>query len=426
MKFYSTNDKDNICSFREALIEGLAPDNGLYFPSEIPQLSSEYFKNISGFLLPEIGFEVMHPFLKEEMSSADLMSIVEDAFDFEIPLVKVSDEVLCLELYHGPTCAFKDVGARMMSRCLSHFSHDKVTVLVATSGDTGSAVANGFLDVEGVEVVLLYPSGKISKIQEQQLTTLGKNITALEVDGTFDECQAMVKAAFLDEDLKGKMNLTSANSINIARWIPQSIYFHHAYAQLGDYSKPIMISVPSGNFGNLTSGVLAMNMGLPIDSFIAATNANNIVPEYLQSGEYMPRPSVETISNAMDVGAPSNFVRLLELFDHDFEKVRDSVTGYSMSDDETRKTMADCFSQTDYILDPHGAVAYQALLEDNDKGLYTGIFLETAHPSKFTDVVEDVLNIDLILPERLKECMNKEKKSIKIDGTSEALKAFLM
>jgi threonine synthase len=332
MKFYSTADNNLKVSFERAVIEGLAPSRGLYFPESIHQHSKSFLNDLSKMTLPEIGYEVMKPYTEGDIDNSSLASIVEETLNFPIPLKEIDDHLFTLELFHGPTMAFKDVGARFMSRCLSHFNKEKVKILVATSGDTGGAVANGFYKVEGVEVIILYPGNKISDIQEQQLTTLGENITALEVNGTFDDCQNLVKEAFLDNELKSKMNLSSANSINIARWMPQSIYYYWIKAQLGTTNRPLSISVPSGNFGNISAGVLAQKSGLEIDQFIAATNANDIVPQYIKTGIYDPKPSVSTIANAMDVGDPSNHLRMLELFDHDHEKFINNINGYSLCD----------------------------------------------------------------------------------------------
>ncbi len=423
MKFFSTNNKQHNKSFREAVIQGLAPDRGLYFPTEIPVLSQDFFRNISTMSLPDIAFEVMYPYVKEDMPSTVFLELVKEILNFDIPLVKVSEDVFSLELYHGPTLAFKDVGARFMSRCLSQFSDKKVRILVATSGDTGSAVANGFFGVENVEVVILYPSNKISDIQEKQLTTLGGNITALEVDGNFDDCQRLVKEAFQDDDLK-TLNLSSANSINIARWLPQSIYYYWIVAQLG-HEKKISVSVPSGNFGNITAGLLAKKTGLAIDQFIAATNINDIIPSYLQTGTYMAKPSQQTISNAMDVGDPSNFYRLLALFDNDFDRIKSEVIGYSLEDESTRKVINDVFQKHQYILDPHGAVGYKAVIDKGTAGNIK-VFLETASPVKFREVVEPIIGQKLPVPERLKEALSKSKSSIKMKKTYSEFKAFLL
>lgn len=429
MKYFSTNNTEIRYSFKEAVIKGLAPDKGLFFPVSIPKLEDDFFKRLPGLSLPEIGFEVARYFVGDDISDADLKKITEEVFNFPIPVVPIEEGVNTLELFHGPTCAFKDVGARFMSRCLSAFAkrdQEDVTILVATSGDTGSAVANGFLGVEGVNVIILYPAGKVSKIQEQQLTTMGQNITALEVDGTFDDCQALVKTAFGDDDLNAKLSLTSANSINIARLLPQSFYYFYAWAQLQPSDKKVVFSVPSGNYGNLTGGLLAKQMGLPIDSFIASANINKVVPDYLNTGNYEPKASVQTISNAMDVGAPSNFARMMELYHENHAEIIKDVKGAWFSDEQTEQAMADVYSRTKYILDPHGSVGYLGLKKYLNTESEVGIFLETAHPAKFKDTVEKVLNVEIKIPDYLKECLGKEKKSILICKDFKAFKSFLL
>lgn len=429
VKYFSTNNSDLRYSFKEAVIKGLAPDKGLFFPVSIPKLGTDFFKRLPGLSLPEIGFEVARHFVGDDISDADLKKITEEVLNFPIPVVPIEDGVCTLELFHGPTCAFKDVGARFMSRCLSAFAkqnQEAVTILVATSGDTGSAVANGFLGVEGVDVVILYPAGKVSKIQEQQLTTMGQNITALEVDGTFDDCQALVKTAFGDDDLNAKLSLTSANSINIARLLPQSFYYFYAWAQLQPTDKKVVFSVPSGNYGNLTGGLLAKQMGLPIDSFIASANINKVVPDYLNTGKYEPKASVQTISNAMDVGAPSNFARMMELYQEKHSDIIKDVKGVWFSDEETEDAIADVYNRTKYILDPHGAVGYLGLKKYLNKESEVGIFLETAHPAKFKDTVEKVLNTKIKVPDYLQECLGKEKKSILISKEFSEFKSFLL
>ncbi|PKQ62192.1 threonine synthase [Labilibaculum manganireducens] len=429
MKYFSTNNKDIRYSFKEAVIKGLAPDNGLFFPVSIPKLEDEFFQRLTELSLPEIGYEVAKHFVGDDISDSDLREITEEVLNFPIPVVPIEDGVNTLELFHGPTCAFKDVGARFMSRCLSAFAkqnQEEVTILVATSGDTGSAVANGFLGVEGVKVIILYPAGKVSKIQEQQLTTMGQNITALEVDGTFDDCQALVKTAFGDADLNAELSLTSANSINIARLLPQSFYYFYAWAQLQPTDKKVVFSVPSGNYGNLTGGLLAKQMGLPIDSFIASANTNKVVPDYLSSGKYEPKASVQTISNAMDVGAPSNFARMMELYqEKHFDIVKD-VKGAWFSDEETQEAIADVYSRNKYILDPHGAVGYLGLKRYLNTDSEVGVFLETAHPAKFKDTVEKVLNTEIRVPDYLQQCLGKEKKSILISKDFSEFKSFLL
>ncbi|MFT5845728.1 MAG: threonine synthase, partial [Saprospiraceae bacterium] len=380
MKFYSTNNRNHSLGFGAAVEKGLAADNGLYFPETIPTLSSDFINDLHTFSKEEIGVEVMRHFTSEDISIEELKRIVRETLDFDFPLKEVSKDVFSLELFHGPTMAFKDVGARFMSRSLRAIAERESVVLVATSGDTGSAVANGFYKIPGIKVVLLYPSGKISQIQEMQLTTLGENITALEVDGVFDDCQALVKKAFLDEELNKKLALTSANSINIARWLPQSIYYFLAVAEARRQGfEEVVFSVPSGNFGNITAGMIGAKMGLPVKKFIAATNMNKIVPDYLTSGVYSPVASVPTISNAMDVGAPSNFVRLTEMYGNSHEGITHDLEGYYLTDDQTKKVMKRCYEENEYVLDPHGAIAYDALLKSgltNDKTC--GIFLETA------------------------------------------------
>jgi threonine synthase len=427
MKFYSTNNRNHSLGFGAAVEKGLAADNGLYFPETIPTLSSDFINDLHTFSKEEIGVEVMRHFTSEDISIEELKRIVRETLDFDFPLKEVSKDVFSLELFHGPTMAFKDVGARFMSRSLRAIAERESVVLVATSGDTGSAVANGFYKIPGIKVVLLYPSGKISQIQEMQLTTLGENITALEVDGVFDDCQALVKKAFLDEELNKKLALTSANSINIARWLPQSIYYFLAVAEARRQGfEEVVFSVPSGNFGNITAGMIGAKMGLPVKKFIAATNMNKIVPDYLTSGVYSPVASVPTISNAMDVGAPSNFVRLTEMYSNSHEGITHDLEGYYLTDDQTKKVMKRCYEENEYVLDPHGAIAYDALLKSgltNDKTC--GIFLETAHPAKFKDIVDDALDIDLPLPEKLKEIVNKKKTAVKMKNSYADFEDFL-
>jgi len=430
MKYYSLNKKSPLVNFKEATLKGLAPDKGLYFPEEIPKLEKEFFQQINNNTDEEIAFRVIKPYIGDVIPEQELRKIIEETINFEIPLVPVNDRIFSLELFHGPTMAFKDIGARFMSRCLGYFVKDndrKITVLVATSGDTGGAVANGFHNVEGVEVVILYPSGKVSSVQEKQLTTLGKNIHALEIDGNFDDCQQMVKKAFSDEELNEKLFLTSANSINVARWLPQQFYYFFAWKQWKYKNDPPVISVPSGNFGNICAGLLAYFTGLPVAHFIAACNANNVVPEFLKTENYQAKKTIATISNAMDVGDPSNFVRILELFHNQFSDLKNVLTSYSISDDETRQTIKEVFEKENYLTDPHGAVAYHALnnyLAAHSK--QKGIFLETAHPVKFYDVVEPVINQPVPIPEYLKPLLKQEKKSILMNADFENLKEFLI
>jgi threonine synthase len=430
MNFYSLNKKSPNVNFKDATINGQAPDKGLYFPENIPQVKNELIANIENISNEEIAFEVIKPYVGNTISEEDLFNIVKETINFPIPLVKVTEDIFSLELYHGPTLAFKDIGARFMSRCLGHFvkgSDKNVTVLVATSGDTGGAVANGFYNVPGVDVVILYPSGKVSSVQEKQLTTLGNNIHALEVNGNFDDCQKMVKAAFLDDELNKKLFLTSANSINVARWLPQQFYYFFAYKQWLQKDNPPVVCVPSGNFGNICAGLLANASGLPVKHFIAATNTNDVVPHYFKTQHYQPKKAVATISNAMDVGDPSNFVRIMEIFQQQFSNLTAKVSSCSVTDAVTRQTLLDVYRQHNYLCDPHGAVAYRALedyvqLHPDNKGL----FLETAHPVKFYDVVEPVIGQTVEVPDSIKEQLTKEKKSTMIGVDAEELKSFLM
>lgn len=428
MQYYSLNNKEHFVSFQEAVTNGLAPDKGLYFPNEIPKLENSFFNSIESLSHEEIAFKTIQPYIGNEIPEKELKKIISETLSFEFPLVQLESNVFSLELFHGPTMAFKDVGARFMSRCLGYFNKDKDTnntVLVATSGDTGGAVASGFLGVKGVEVVILYPSKKVSDIQERQLTTLGQNITALEVDGVFDDCQDMVKRAFLDLDLKHK-NLTSANSINIARWLPQMFYFFFAYKELKKYNKPIITSCPSGNFGNICAGILAKKMGLPIHHFVATTNANDTVPRFLKNGVYQPKPSVATISNAMDVGNPSNFVRIQEMYANDLSSFEKDFSSYSYSDKETKEIMQSIYSNSNYIAEPHGAVGYLGLQRELAlQPESIGFFLETAHPIKFLDIVEPTLSITLEIPKQIQTVLNKNKKSIPIKEYDD-LKEFLL
>jgi len=428
MKYRSTNNKSTKVSFKDAVIKGLADDKGLFFPMEIPKLQDSFFKRLPGLSISEIAFEFLKPYTGNDLSDNELKELLADALNFDIPLVEVKQGIFSLELFHGPTLAFKDVGARIMARFLSKFvgKNKKVTILVATSGDTGSAVANGFLNVDGIDVVVLYPKGMVSNIQEKQFTTLGKNITALEVNGTFDDCQRMVKEAFTDKGLNEKMQLSSANSINVARFLPQAIYYFYAYAQLQDKSKPVVFSVPSGNYGNLTAGLIAKRSGLPISKFIASANINKVVPEYLETGIFETKPSVSTISNAMDVGNPSNFVRIQELYDYSWGKIKKDIKAFSFTDEQTRKIITEVHKETNYTLDPHGAVAYLGLSEYLNENKASGIFLETAHPAKFYETVEKQIPEKLNIPERLKNYLEKEKKSIEIDNSLDDLKDVLM
>lgn len=427
MKYYSLTNKQHQIGFREAVLQSIAPDGGLYFPEKVVPLPSRFFDSLDHLDDESIAYTVIAPFIGEAIPESELREIIRETLSFDFPVVPIENNIYTLELFHGPTMAFKDVGARFMSRCLGYFNREgnqKTTVLVATSGDTGGAVASGFLGVKNVDVVILYPSEKVSPIQEAQLTTLGQNIRALEVQGTFDNCQDMVKKAFRDPDLKAK-NLTSANSINIARWLPQMFYFFFAYKSLSKTGKPLYISCPSGNFGNIGAGMLAKRLGLPIAHFIAATNANDTIPRFLEQGQYQPKATISTISNAMDVNNPSNFTRIQELYQHDLNALRNDFTSYSFTDAETRTAMETIYQKNGYILDPHGAVGYLGLqkkLEQNPGA--TGLFLETAHPIKFPETVESYLDITLTIPEPIREIMHKTKTSIPIRHYQE-LKDYL-
>lgn len=429
MNYYSLNKQAPDSNFRNAVIKGLAPDKGLYFPENITPLPEAFWDNFENLSYPEIAFEAIKQFVTPEIPEAILKTIVEETLSFDFPVVKLNDNISILELFHGPTMAFKDVGARFMARCLGYFNQDndkEVTVLVATSGDTGGAVANGFLGVKGVNVVILYPSGKVSDIQEKQLTTLGQNIKALEVNGTFDDCQAMVKTAFLDEELTSKMQLTSANSINVARWLPQLFYFMFAYKQLHKTYDNIIFSVPSGNFGNICAGMMAQQLGLPIKHFVASNNMNNVVTRYLLSQLYEPKPSIQTISNAMDVGAPSNFIRIQEIYKNQFEVLKENISSYSFTDEETKEAMLEIFNQYNYVADPHGAVGYlgcKSYLKENPKAHC--VFLETAHPTKFLDVVEEVIKAEQNLPPQIQSVIDKKKVATTISDYKD-LKDFLL
>jgi threonine synthase len=426
MNYYSLHHKSPISTFKNAVVQGLAKDRGIYFPASIMPLSKEFIANITKYTHHEIAYEVIKQFVGNEIPTEKLKEIIEETVSFDFPLVKVANNIASLELFHGPTMAFKDVGAKFMAKCLEYFNRDnkeEITVLVATSGDTGGAVANGFLGAKGVNVVILYPSGKVSDVQEKQLTTLGQNITALEVDGVFDDCQEMVKTAFLDEEITKK--LTSANSINIARWLPQMFYFFFAYKELQKINKELVFSVPSGNFGNICAGVMAQKLGLPIKHFIASTNINDTVPNYLFEGIYAPKPSKATISNAMDVGNPSNFIRIKELFNNDLKALKSAFSSYSFTDDETRETMKSIYKNSGYVADPHGAVGYLGLKKYGLKENEFGVFLETAHPVKFLDVVEDTLPVKVEIPKQIQKIINNKKVAIKASNYAD-LKAFLM
>lgn len=424
MQYFSTNREASAVGFKEAVINSLPPDNGLYFPETIPVLSPKVLSSFHTMSLPEIGFEMMRSFASG-IPEADLKLILEDVLSFEIPLVQVEEDIYSLELYHGPTYAFKDVGARFLARCLGYFSQDQkeeVTILVATSGDTGGAVANGFYGVEGVKVVILYPSGKVSELQEKQLTTLGGNISALEVDGDFDDCQALVKQAFLDKELNEKLSLTSANSINIARWMPQSIYYAWMLTQI--QADDLLIAVPSGNYGNITAAMFAKRLGFPVGSFLACSNANDVVPRYLQSAAYEPKPTVATYANAMDVSKPSNFPRMQELYANSYEAITADVSGFTLSDAQILQTIADCKRDTGYTLDPHGAISYAGLKQNLTPG-QKGVFLETAHPIKFAPTMAKALGTELPMPDFAADLMTHTKVSEKIGKGYEEFREFL-
>ena len=433
MKYYSTNGKTPKVSLAEAVVKGLAADRGLFMPEHIGKMPKAFFNNISSMSLQEMSFAVAYMLFGDDIDSDDLKHIVSDTLNFDIPLVKVDDARYSLELFHEPTLAFKDVGARFMARLLGHFNRrlgeDRmVNVLVATSGDTGGAVANGFLGVPGVRVFVLYPSGKVSRIQEAQFTTLGDNITAIEVNGTFDDCQALVKSAFMDKELNSHMKLTSANSINVARFLPQMFYYFYAYAQLmkaGEDLSNIVVSVPSGNFGNITAGLIAKFMGLPVKRFIAANNRNDVVFNCLQTGVYAPKPSVATIANAMDVGDPSNFARILDLYHNSWDAIKAEISGFTYTDEQIANTLAEVYRQRGYLLDPHGAVAYRSLQEGLRPG-EVGVMLETAHPAKFKSVVDNIIGEDIDIPQRLRAFMDNPKQSVRMPSAFGPFKQYLL
>ena len=435
MQYYSTNKQAPDVTLEEAVVKGLAADKGLFMPFTIKPLPQEFYDSIDTLGFQEIAYRVADAFFGEDVPADTLKQIVYDTLSFDVPLVEVTENIYSLELFHGPTLAFKDVGGRFMARLLGYFirkeGKKQVNVLVATSGDTGSAVANGFLGVEGIHVYVLYPKGKVSEIQEKQFTTLGQNITALEVDGTFDDCQALVKSAFMDEELNRHMKLTSANSINVARFLPQSFYYFNAYAQLDKLGKAdeLVVCVPSGNFGNITAGLFAYWMGLPIKRFVAANNRNDVFLEYLNTGTYTPRPSVATLANAMDVGDPSNFARIIDLFgafNDPHKEICALISGHRYTDEEIASTMRAVYKETGYILDPHGACGYQGLLDSDLSETETGLFLETAHPAKFKGTVDKILEADIEIPAKLKAFMEGTKQSIELAKDFEGFKSFLM
>ena len=431
MKYYSTNKQAPDATLEEAVVKGLAADKGLFMPREIKPLPSSFYDEIENLSFQEMAYRVADAFFGEDVPADTLKQIVYDTLNFDVPAVKVKENIYSLELFHGPTLAFKDVGGRFMARLLSYFirkeGKQQVNVLVATSGDTGSAVANGFLGVKGIHVYVLYPKGKVSEIQEKQFTTLGQNITAIEVDGTFDDCQALVKNAFMDKELNAHMQLTSANSINVARFLPQAFYYFYAYAQLKKLGKAdnLVVCVPSGNFGNITAGLFGKRMGLPVRRFIAANNRNDIFYQYLQTGEYRPRPSVATIANAMDVGDPSNFARILALYDNSHAAISAEISGATYTDAQIRETVKKTYVETGYLLDPHGACGYRALEEGLKPG-ETGVFLETAHPAKFLQTVEEIIGNKVAIPEKLQAFMKGTKQSVPMTKDFASFKAYLM
>ena len=431
MKYYSTNRKASDATLEEAVVKGLAADRGLYMPHNIRILPASFYEQIDQLSFQEIASQVADAFFGEDVPAETLKQIVYDTLSFDVPVVRVKENIYSLELFHGPTLAFKDVGGRFMARLLGYFIRKEgkrqVNVLVATSGDTGSAVANGFLGVEGIHVYVLYPKGKVSEIQEKQFTTLGRNITAVEVDGTFDDCQALVKSAFMDQELNERMQLTSANSINVARFLPQAFYYFYAYAQMKKLGreKELVVCVPSGNFGNITAGLFAKRMGLPVKRFIAANNRNDIFYQYLKTGQYVPKPSVQTIANAMDVGDPSNFARILDLYEGSHDAIASEISGETYTDDQIRETVQLTYDETGYLLDPHGACGYRALSENLQPG-EVGVFLETAHPAKFLHTVEDIIGTDINIPEKLKVFMNGTKQSVPMSKNFMTFKEWLL
>ena len=432
MIYYSTNKKAPVATLEKAVVKGLAEDRGLYMPEQIRQLPKEFFDNIQDMSFQELSYRVADAFFGEDVDAESLKRIVYDTLSFDCPVERVTDNIYSLELFHGPTLAFKDVGARFMARLLQYFikkegETNEVNVLVATSGDTGSAVANGFLGVEGIHVYVLYPKGKVSPIQECQFTTLGKNITAIEVDGVFDDCQALVKSAFMDEELNNHMKLTSANSINVARFLPQSFYYFNAYARMKalGLADNLVMCVPSGNFGNICSALFGRKMGLPVKRFIAANNANDIFYNYLQTGKYEPKASIQTLANAMDVGDPSNFARIYDLHNGSHEAITEYISGATYKDEQIRTTMQQCYNETGYTLDPHGACGYQAL-KDLLKDGEVGVFCETAHPAKFKEKVDEIIGIDVEIPERLADFMKGTKQSVPLGKDFAGFKKFLM
>lgn len=431
MNFYSTNGNSELVSFEKAVLNGLANNGGLYLPTELPRFNDSYFQSLNSKSIQEIGFDVASKYMGEEIPADVLGSLVSEAIDFDSPLVNLNNHISILELFHGPTLAFKDFGARFMAKVMGYFvakRNESLNILVATSGDTGSAVAYGFYDTPRINVFILYPKGKVSHIQEKQLTTLDKNIIALEIDGTFDDCQRLVKTAFTDAEISNRLKLSSANSINIARLIPQTFYYFEAYKQVIDKTLPTIFSVPSGNLGNLTAGLISKKMGLPVAKFIGASNANKVFPEFINDGSFVPRSSIQTISNAMDVGNPSNLARIQSIYSNLLGDIQNDIYSTSFDDTQTRKGIKDVYEKFNYVIDPHGSVGYLALKEYVEKNSikdFNGIVLETAHPAKFKDVIEEVLNIEVEIPERLAACLNKEKKTVQLNSNFSELKEYL-
>lgn len=430
MKYYSTNNKNLIVTFETAVMQGLAEDGGLFMPIEFPQIEESFIQSIEKYSFQEIAFKIAELFVENEISESNLSDIISNSITFPAPIVPIDNNLFVLELFHGPTLAFKDFGARFMAKTMGYFVSQRgvnLNILVATSGDTGSAVAHGFYETEGINVFILYPKGKVSLIQEKQLTTLDKNITALEINGTFDDCQRLVKTAFVDKELNKKLNLTSANSINIARLLPQAFYYFEAYKQIPNKKLHTIFSVPSGNLGNLTAGIIAKKIGLPISKFIGAVNSNKVFAEFLKSGSFTPQPSIQTLSNAMDVGNPSNLIRIKEIYSNLLSEMQKDIYSQSYNDIQTRKGIKEVYEKYKYIIDPHGSVGYLALkdfIQSNQ--IYNGIILETAHPSKFKDVIEEELKINVKIPERLAECLNKEKKTVELSSEYSDLKEYLL
>lgn len=426
MNFFSIKDPSHKVSFADALKNGLAPNQSLYFPENIPVFDNTFFKTMHQFELPQLASKILLPYVSPDLTAQQLDTITAEVFNFDIPVVKINDNIFTLELFHGPTLAFKDIGARFLANCIQKLYHNqKIRVLVATSGDTGSAVANGFLGIDGTEVVVLYPKGKVSELQQKQFASLGQNITPIAIEGTFDDCQSLVKSAFIDNTINNEMNLTSANSINVARWIPQSVYYYWAVAQLSNIKNDIVITVPSGNLGNLTSGLLAVKTGLPVKHFIASSNDNRIIPAFLNTGVYQPKPSVQTLANAMDVGDPNNFPRLMQLFNNNISQIQNYISGYAYSDNQISQTIKHCYTNNNYLLDPHGATGYEATKTYLTDKNAVGVFLETAHPGKFVENVEKIIGKPIELPQKLNEFAKRQINSKTMSKNYSEFKQFL-